>query len=922
MGYDKEDVRGNATGRWTEILTHFGLPAESLDGRHQPCPKCGGTDRWRVFDDFDEKGGAICNVCLEKAGDGFEVAAWWTGKRFADVVDTVGQFLGMKPSEKKAKVKKEKKELNVELMKWQENLIPLFLMNNPGITRRGIDLAGTCFGKFQKSKVALMFKVFGEDLQSICGYVAMSATSKCISVYNPEKGETLERKACVGGTVCGLIGEESIRLIAAGGIVETIWKVEGPTDLAALISIIPEEEWGKHVVVTSSNGAKAIPDGAPQFLTRAQGVCIIGDQDQVGQDGAKKWSSQITAAGGQVRLIELPYEFSQDHGKDLRDFILEHGPLAWGKLLELAEATKVMGVADVPKQVAGGFRIPAKYQDALDEIGLDVLCEDQSSIYVYSIFTQKSDTIRCDIGKLTKENLVRIVGPKAAPVIGDEEGQFEMSTIRLAIAMAASGRRVDDAQSSMRGIGIYKGIDDDGESCIVICNGSHLSVLRRDRVWMKVDRPRYGGMLFKFDGTNWYDHDAIGALIHRARTDTEWVRFQWETLRAFIDRWTWKRQESDPAILASLVGATFVQDLWGYRPQVSIRGDSNAGKSSLCKFIFGDREKQNDLGIFGKLTLKGAMSSAAGIRQAIAHKSLAVCLDEFDSLEQREKTAVLKMLRTAGPGDKILMGSSSHKAVEFGIRSICWVSGVMVGLEAHMDANRFLTFDLEKPPEARKVAWKMPTHQERERLRHSIMAIACCYGLEAAELAVNMHQSVRTAIHDRTVEGLACGACLTALSLGGGPDDALEHLKEFIEAAAPQAAEEEHQATHFELLDQIMLLAIAAGGQMQVSVYDILSEEADYVDSNSEHCRQLRTQLGIGVNSVRGVRCLTINSKLVAKKLQGFSPREISQLLKRIPGTISCTVNVGNNARQHAICIPWDFIKGHCYGSEAQAAVF
>ena len=921
MGYDKEDVRGNASNRWTDILTHFGLPAESLDGRHQPCPKCGGTDRWRVFDDFDEKGGAICNVCLQNAGDGFQVAAWWTGKKFADVVNEIGEFLGMKPEEKKTKKtkkeKKEKRELNVELMKWQENLIPLFLMNNPGITRRGLDLAGTCFGKFQKTKVALLFKAFADDFQTISGYVAMSCASKCISVWNSETGDKLERKACVGGTVCGLVGEESIRLIAAGGIVETIWKVEGPTDLAALISIIPEAEWGKHVVITASNGAKPIPDGAPKFLTRAQGVCIIGDQDQAGKDGAAKWAREITASGGKVRLVELPYEFKKDHGKDLRDFILENGPLAWGKLLELAEATRILGSRDIPTESGESF-IPAKYQDALDAIGLDILCEDQSSIHVYSTFIKKSDVIKGDLGKLSKENLIRIAGPKAAPVIGDDEGQFEMKDIRMGIAMAASGRRVEDAHSSMRGIGIYKGTDDEGEGCIVICNGSHLSVLDKNKVWKKIDRPRYGGMLFKFDGTSWYDHDTIGELIYRAGHDLDWVRHQWETLVDFIGRWTWKRQESDPAILASLVGATFVQDVWGYRPQVSIRGDSNSGKSSFCRFIFGDREKPNDLGVFGKLTLKGAMSSAAGIRQAVQHKSLAICLDEFDSLEAREKTAVLKMLRTAGPGDKILMGSSSHKVVEFGIRSICWVAGVMVGLEAHMDANRFLTFDLEKPPEARRVAWKMPTNQERERLRHSIMAIACCYGLEAASLAANMHQSVQAAIHDRTVEGLACGACLTALSLGGGPDGALEHLKEFIEAAAPQVAEEEHQATHFELLDQIMLLAIAAGGQMQVSVYDILSEEADYVDSNSEHYRQLRTQLGIGVNSVRGTKCLTINPKLVAKKLQGFSPREISQLLKRIPGTVGNTVNVGNNARQHAICIPWEFIKGHCYGSEVQ----
>lgn len=921
MGYDKEDVRGNATGRWTEILTHFGLPAEALDGRHQPCPKCGGTDRWRVFDDFDEKGGAICNVCLQNAGDGFQVAAWWTGKKFADVVNEIGEFLGMKPEEKKKDVKKEKKKkkddapkkLEVELKPWNQTLIPLFLNNNQGITERGLQLSGVVFGKCF-GKTALLFKAFGEDLQTISGYVAMNAVSKTIV------GD--KRKLCVTGTRCGLVGEDSIRLIAAGGIVETIWKVEGPTDMAALISIIPEEEWGKHVVITASNGAGSIPDGGPKFLTRAQGVCIIGDQDRAGRDGATEWAEQIIDAGGKVRVIELPYELTDNHGKDLRDFIVEHGPLAWGKLQELAEASRICTskkhLSNRTISVSGGefVRLPAKYQDVLDTLGLDVLCEDEAGIYLYSTKTKKTDRISSDTAKLSHQNLIRIVGIDGDSSIGDGEEQVSMKSVRNSIALAASGRRVNDAHGAMRGIGCYKSKDEDGD-CVVLCNGSFLSVLNAHGVWRKVERPRYGNMIFKFDSTNWYDHDRIGLLIDRARTDKSWVAFQWDNLESFIDRWTWKRQDIDPVILTSVVGATYVQDLWYWRPQVSITGQSTAGKSSFCKFIFGDKEKPEDLGVFGRLTLKGSMSSAAGIRQAVAGKSMAVCLDEFDSLDQREKMNVIKMLRTAGPGDKIFKGTSGHKAVEFGLRIICWVAGIVVGLDQEMDANRFLTFEMQKPTKEKRARWKVPTPEECESLFNAFLAISVAYGVEASQAAMVMHQKIETTVHTRMIQGLACGACLRSISCGDTVEGATQYLQQLVNAVAPQEEENGLQSQHIEMLETIMNTTIPTGYQMQLSVAEIVSDSADYVDGNAEQYRQLRTQLGIGINKVRGVKCLAVNPKLVSKKINE-SPKEISQQLGRIPGAANALVKSANGIVHRAVCIPWDFIVDQFYSAPSE----
>lgn len=47
-----------ARGHWTAILAGAGISPDVLDGKHHPCPGCGGTDRFRYL--RDEHGGFFC----------------------------------------------------------------------------------------------------------------------------------------------------------------------------------------------------------------------------------------------------------------------------------------------------------------------------------------------------------------------------------------------------------------------------------------------------------------------------------------------------------------------------------------------------------------------------------------------------------------------------------------------------------------------------------------------------------------------------------------------------------------------------------------------------------------------------------------------------------------------------------------------
>jgi hypothetical protein len=231
---------------------------------------------------------------------------------------------------------------------------------------------------------------------------------------------------------------------------------------------------------------------------------------------------------------------------------------------------------------------------------------------------------------------------------------------------------------------------------------------------LRVDRPRHHAVTCRFEGSDWYDHEELAKAIERVKTDPEWVSQQWANLIAMIDRWTWRDQENTPPILASLIVATWIQDLWRWRPQVSIRGRSGTGKSQFATFVFGG---DGEPGIFGGIGWRRSLPTAAGLRQSIGRSTQAVCIDEFDSLKDRHKDEILKLIRTAGPGDTITMGSASHRATEFGLRTISWLVGVMVGLDEQMDANRFLAFDLTKPSRERWVAWRAPTVDEKRQLQ-------------------------------------------------------------------------------------------------------------------------------------------------------------------------------------------------------------
>lgn len=90
----RESIHERAKGRWRYILPALGIASEFLNGRHGPCPICGGRDRFR-FDDRNGEGGYICGQC--GPGRGPDLIMKKFGVEFIEAVRMIEQHIGAAP---------------------------------------------------------------------------------------------------------------------------------------------------------------------------------------------------------------------------------------------------------------------------------------------------------------------------------------------------------------------------------------------------------------------------------------------------------------------------------------------------------------------------------------------------------------------------------------------------------------------------------------------------------------------------------------------------------------------------------------------------------------------------------------------------------------------------------------------------------
>lgn len=96
------DIRKEARGKWSGILSSYGLNDKQLSKKHTACPMCGGKDRFR-FTDYKGNGEWICNQC--GSGSGFDLVMRMFGMDFKQLAEElkpiVAHFKPRQADEKK-----------------------------------------------------------------------------------------------------------------------------------------------------------------------------------------------------------------------------------------------------------------------------------------------------------------------------------------------------------------------------------------------------------------------------------------------------------------------------------------------------------------------------------------------------------------------------------------------------------------------------------------------------------------------------------------------------------------------------------------------------------------------------------------------------------------------------------------------------
>jgi len=84
-----DQIKQEAQGRWIGTLSSLGLSIRQ-DGKHGPCPLCGGKDRFRLDKDGS---GYICNQC--GAGDSIKLVQSYFGIDFRGALKKISEIIGM-----------------------------------------------------------------------------------------------------------------------------------------------------------------------------------------------------------------------------------------------------------------------------------------------------------------------------------------------------------------------------------------------------------------------------------------------------------------------------------------------------------------------------------------------------------------------------------------------------------------------------------------------------------------------------------------------------------------------------------------------------------------------------------------------------------------------------------------------------------
>lgn len=761
----------------------------------------------------------------------------------------------------------------------------------------------------------------------------------------------------VGPTRGTVLGLSSLMILCDPELRPTtarVWKVEGPADMMALWESIPAELRASHLVVTNGGGATSDVLPHQSKLLAGLRVDVCGDCDEAGQVGAQKWIRSIEGMASEVRNVVLPWPIEPKHGADVRDY-LTGMPLPGGEAPESPKRpySDLLALADAatPIEAAAGdggpaVDSPAATDEKLDRFGdeqiakalkIDVLGRTiEGDVKVYSEHYRRTTLVR-SVAKLKFEDLLNHFGAPVRRAVSrtNEDsvpGMWPIRDVREAIAFLGGIRMLGD--ETELGLGCWplrekneNGEHGEGEVLGAVLVGAR-DAAHYNGEFFKIDHPRHNGHLLCFESgaKPWYDFDTLGRNL-KAADDPAWRFAVADDLYNLFSRWRWKGHH-DPTIVSALVFCTWVQTFWDWRPRVDILGASNTGKSMLCLAL---------QGLFQNCCLMTSDTTAAGLRQRIFNRAVAVIVDEVDAKNKTKlgrQKEILEMIRSASRGTASLRGSGNQQAVEFTLRHLVWVAGITLSYDDQADRNRAIMLNLQSPLPEMAGKLTLPSRDELGELGQRALAVALWASRSARAMAIRLKDSRVVGADPRIVESYSVPAAMMATILGYGDEAAAKLLADMLETAKVDIPQD---------TDEADIIADILQAQVRMDRYNLTVGQAillvdNPVSDNRDAWRMALETNGIkigvyGRNSSSTSRpipdawenkaCLILNYRMIRKALlrgTRWEGQSIDQVLRRLPGCITNVLRVGGQRGRVAMLPLDEFVREYINGDESQHA--
>ena len=684
-----------ALGRWSDLLAALGgLEPAQLNGRHQPCPLCGGRDRYR-FDDLQGSGSWFCNQCggkdqLGGGGTGIDLLMRLRRWSYRQACEAVERYMELAPSrdeQQRHRPQPVSYPLPAALPAAALAAGPGLVSGLPGHGSRpwrqpetppldapppALDQGATAQWCYCDPAGAQLFWV-----QRLClGQGGRKAFLQRVWLagawHRPSRRDPF---TCEWPAPRPLYGLPALVQRPEA----TVLVVEGEATADAAALLFPEL-----VVISWANGTNAIAK-SDWLLLAGRSVTLWPDADAPGRKAMARLAALLAEQGCQLQLVEPPAELPQ--GWDLAD--------ADWSTAEAAEHLQ-QWAGPVPPAVA------AKTAAAAKSTGAD------------AIRSAAQDPGPTGQGA---------AGSAAAPFqcLGyDAEASFYRSgrtgqVLRLARSAHTAAHLValaplahwETLYSSRTGVN-WPAVASDLYERSIAAGLFSPERIRGRGAWWDENRPllHLGDRLVTPDGDQPITAPFCSRFVyqHMPRLngpgDVAPLSVpEAAAIVAIANRFRWEVPASGTLLLGWVVLAPICGAL-GWRPHLWLTGGAGSGKSAIL-----DRYVTPLLGDFALLV--SGSTTEAGLRQSIGSDAMPVVFDEAESNEkgdQQRMQGILALARVASSESSaaMLKGSPSGEVSRYRVRSMFLLSSIATALKQGADQGRFAQLSLRNPADLAK----------------------------------------------------------------------------------------------------------------------------------------------------------------------------------------------------------------------------